>query len=273
MFPSGPACLNMLALLALLASTAFLSPAAEAQGRRERREHDPGDADSIQREHGLGRISLGATAKGRILQGFFNMISFEAVEGTRVSLALSTRHPEAKLIAELLYPRRAPPTPRIPFQPDPEDASRLVLADHPLATTGVFTVRFAFTNEYNGDYTLESDAVYPATLEQTIKFGPDDSLTFDLAGMSGRRLETLSLETKDGAELEVEIADPYGSLLDLKRHLRTENWGRRVVIFNLVIESNNLYEVRVRRKTGNGGTVQVAAEFKNPRLSRKTTRI
>ncbi|MFH0946728.1 MAG: hypothetical protein V2A76_16155, partial [Planctomycetota bacterium] len=136
-----------LALLFCLTATA---ESQTRQGKRFREPDDPGDAESINREHGVGRVPLGATAKGYIVLGFYNMISFEAVEGSRVQLELRTRHKQARLVAELFSPGRRE---KIPFTKDEKNTQRLVLQDHLLKSTGLYTVRFGFSGEHNGDYT------------------------------------------------------------------------------------------------------------------------
>ena len=269
---------SRIALLVRLLSLALLlisclTETAESQvrrGKRFRESDDPGDGADTIREHGVGSIPLGASAKGHIVLGFYNMISFEAVEGTRVQFELLTRHQKAKLIADLLPPGRKE---KIPFAADKKIPRRLVLQDYVLKQTGVYTVRFGFAGEHNGNYTLNTDAEVPTESSTTISFTRKDLATLHLPGMAARKIKSLAIDMPDGMVLETEISDPHGFPVDLEEHLKMQNWDRRIVISDLIIESSGQYELRLTRIEGDDGPVQVTVEYTNPKLVKKTYKI
>ncbi|MBI4881068.1 MAG: hypothetical protein HY812_15635 [Planctomycetes bacterium] len=258
-------------LLLFLGLALVLAPGLSAQGKNKKwAPPDPGDAPDVTREHGVGTIRLGGSARGDIVLGFYNMITFEAVKGTRVTLRLSTRHKEAELLADLIDPRRAS---HVAFVPAPENARDLVLADHLLEMTGVYSIRFGFKTDHNGSYLLETSAVFPASAEETLELAAHGEVRFAIDGMADRRIGLLKVEPDEGMRIDLRLLDPSGCAVDVRAKTRFENFGRRTEVADVVIESNGEFELIVRETAGVKGMVRVAVEFKNPPLSRRVSKI
>ncbi len=227
------------------------------------------------REQGVGTIPLGATARGMIVQGFYNMISFEAVAGTKVSLKLKTRHKVAEPLADLYGPNRehlhefeAPAVEEGEAPPKNE----LVLQEFVVPETGSYAVHFGFQREENGAYELTTTAEFPAGFEKKIHLDKGKA-AISLDGMLGRRLARLEFLTPDGKQIDVTLVDPRGNEIDLSRKLTRTTFGRRVTIRDVVIESTGEYRVLLEETSGAELDLDVEVEYKNPPLSAKSLKI
>ncbi len=258
-------------ILLALGLALLIAPSSVAQAKNKKwAPKDPGDAPDVTREHGVGSIPLGASARGDIVLGFYNMISFEAVKGTRVTLRLSTRHKEAELLADLIDPLRSS---HVAFVAAPDNARDLLLADHRLEMTGVYSIRFAFKTDHNGPYLLETSAVFPERAEETLALAPHGEARFRFDGMADRRIGLLKVEPEEGMRVDLRLLDPSGCELDFRDKTRLENFGRRTEVAGVVIESNGEFVLVVRDKAGVAGAVHVSVEFENPPLSRRVIKI
>lgn len=257
-------------LIGLLLAVSAPDVAAQV-GKRDRDKPEIGDVRNPNQEFGVGRLKLGASARGRVVQGFYNMISFEAVAGTRIDLELKTRHKSAQLIADLLPPGRHGGIELVGLEEDPRT---LVLKGHELTESGMHTVRFGYKTEHNGDYTLKTSGQYPVHFETTLDLVKKDRDSLILPGMEGRKIKLMLIELPADLAADMEILDPYGTPLKLKGKVRTIDWGeRRIEVTDLPIESNEGHEVRLLRTAGTPARLRVQVEFDNPPLSKRTRKI
>ncbi len=228
------------------------------------------EEEEVDRRKGDGSIPLGATAKGMIVQGFYNTIRFEAVAGTTLRLELRTFHRKGEPLAELRGPDRGV---LAEFRPAEDDPRRLLLDEFTLTETGEHSVRFGFLKEENGRYELLTDATFPSGGTHRVRVPAGGEATLPIEGMLGRELARCEFLLPEGADVAVTLVRPYGGEDDLSKHTRRTTFGRRVKITDLPIDSNARLEFRFADATGDGAEFDVEIEYDNPPLSRKRIRI
>jgi len=255
----------------LLAIPAVPAEAQSGKARKKDRDQTENTRDREgERDQGVGKIPLGATAYGVIVQGFYNTISFEAVRGTKVSFHLRTKHKLARPLAELLDTHRASIA---TFKPVENEPKHLSLTEFEVPETGEFTVRFGFLNEENGNYELTSAGAYPTGFTQTVKLAGGGEASVPIDGMLGRKIARLEFLLPDGVDVDFSLRDSYDFETDLSKHTRRTTFGRRVILKGVPIDSATPLNLRLTNVGDAAATFDVEVEYDNPRISRRRIKI
>ncbi len=214
------------------------------------------------------RILLGERVRGHVGGGASDTILFEAVAGSKLSIAIA---PEDRRLTLAATVRDSSGAAVVGLAPTRKDPARLELVEFELAKTDTFRLDVGFTANQSGTYEVETKVDAPTRLEEDWTLADGRPRELRVGGMDGRRLDELKLRVtgEDPLRLAVRIVDPDGLELPVGDFAWTATDEGTVIVTNLPLQRIGEYRIYAADKSRASGTVKVTARFTNPSPEKK----